>query len=165
VNLPPDLTVRALVAGEDMTALTELAHACDETYLEWTRPGWMVPIAPPGWADNYLAPDCWLHGAFEPGRRLVGSVAFRPSDEDPAAAHVGLVFVHPARWREGIAASMMALAEAEMQARGYVREQLWTPDGAPAERFYQAQGWTRDGRTTWHPWVGLDLVGYARDLV
>ena len=96
---------------------------------------------------------------------LVATVAFRPSDDDPKVAHVGLVFVHPSRWREGIAASMMALAEAEMLARGYVREQLWTPDGAPAERFYQAQGWARDGRTTWHPWVGLDLVGYARDLM
>ena len=35
----------------------------------------------------------------------------------------------------------MELAEAEMRARGYVREQLWTPKGAPAEQFYLAQGW------------------------
>ncbi len=49
-----------------------------------------------------------------------------------------------------------------MRARGYVREQLWTPNGAPAEQFYLAQGWRLDGRREWHPWVGLEMVGYAQ---
>jgi len=34
----------------------------------------------------------------------------------------------------------------EMVARGYVREMLWTPEGAPAEHFYRVRGWARDGR-------------------
>jgi len=55
-------------------------------------------------------------------------------------------------------------AEAAMLERGCAREQLWTPEGAPAERFYAARGWERDGRRAWHPWVGLTVVGYARDL-
>ena len=79
-------------------------------------------------------------------------------------AHVGLVFVHPSRWRQGIAGALLSLAEAEMVARGYVREQLWTPVGAPAEQFYAARGWERDGRREWHPWVGLEMVGYAQEL-
>ena len=79
-------------------------------------------------------------------------------------AHLGILFVHPSRWREGIAATLLASAEAAMVERGCVREQLWTPEGAPAERFYAARGWKRDGRRAWHPWVGLEVVGYARDL-
>ncbi len=96
------------------------------------------------------------------GEELIATVTFRP--HDAATAHVGLVFVHPSRWREGIAGAMLALAEAEMRARGFTRERLWTPLGAPAEQFYAAAGWERDGRREWHPWVGLEVVGYARDL-
>jgi GNAT superfamily N-acetyltransferase len=158
-----DLAVRPLTRA-DMGALTELARACDETYLEWTPKGWAVPEAPTGWANKYLQPEAWIEGAFEPSGRLVATVAFRPSDVAADVAHVGLVFTHPSRWREGLAGTLLSRAEAEMVVRGYVSEILWTPDGAPAESFYRARGWERDGRTEWHPWVGLQMVGYARDL-
>jgi hypothetical protein len=59
---------------------------------------------------------------------------------------------------------MLGLAEVEMRARGYARAVLWTPEGAPAERLYSALGWSRDGRRAWHDWVGLVVVGYAKDL-
>jgi GNAT superfamily N-acetyltransferase len=142
--------------ASDMGALTALARVCDETCLEWTPPGWIVPVAPPKWADRYLEDE-----GFE-GDRLIASVAFRSHTED--IAQVGLVFVHPSRWRQGIAARLMGLAEDEMRARGYARERLWTPSGAPAERFYVSLGWRRDGRREWHRWVGLEMVGYAKDL-
>ena len=35
------MNLRPLTA-DDMDALTELAHVCDETYLAWTQPGWVV---------------------------------------------------------------------------------------------------------------------------
>jgi GNAT superfamily N-acetyltransferase len=165
VSLPADLLVRAMDA-DDVPALLELARACDETYLEWTPPGWVVPTLPPNFAANYLTDTAWMHGAFDPSRRLVSTVAFRRSNEDPReTAHLGLVFVHPSRWREGIAGTMLERAEAEMVARGFVREQLWTPRGAPAERFYQVRGWRPNGRTDWNPWVALEMVGYSRDLL
>jgi GNAT superfamily N-acetyltransferase len=165
VNLPSDLLERELEA-EDLPALRELARVCDETYLEWTPPGWTIPVPPPNFAQNYLAPNAWMHGAFDAAARLVGTVAFRASDEAPTeVAHVGLVFVHPSRWREGIAGTMLERAEGEMVVRGFRREQLWTPVGAPAEHFYQARGWRPSGRREWHPWVGLEMVGYARNLM
>jgi GNAT superfamily N-acetyltransferase len=149
-----------LTAG-DMDALTELARVCDETYLSWTPPGWSVPVAPPHWADRYLEDDAWALLGWE-STELVASVAFRSHSSD--VAHVGLVFVHPSRWRQGIAGRMMRLAEEEMRGRGYVRARLWTPSGAPAEKFYAAQGWRLDGRREWHPWVGLEMAGYAKAL-
>ena len=153
--------IRALTSADE-PALTALARACDETYLEWAPKGWAVPEAPPGWANRYFQPDAYIEGRFEPD--LVATVAFRTSDLAPSIAHLGLVFVHPSRWRQGIAGALMDRAETEMVARGYVREMLWTPEGAPAEHFYRARGWARDDRTEWHPWVGLQMVGYARDL-
>jgi GNAT superfamily N-acetyltransferase len=163
VSLPADLHERPLDA-RDMPALTELARVCDETYLEWTPAGWTVPVAPPHWADRYLAPDAWARVATDAAGELLATVAFRRADVDASVAHLGLVFVHPSRWRQGVASAMLSLAEAEMVARGYVREQLWTPAGAPAEQFYRARGWERDGRREWHPWVGLEMVGYSREL-
>ena len=159
--LPADLRTRPLEPGDE-PALTELARVCDETYREWAPPGWKVPIAPRGWAARYFEPDAWGLLAFS-GEQLVATVTFRP--HAATVAHLGLVFVHPARWREGIAGAMLDRAEAEMRAHGYTRERLWTPLGAPAERFYQARGWERDGRREWHPWIGLEVVGYARELV
>jgi GNAT superfamily N-acetyltransferase len=75
-----------------------------------------------------------------------------------------MVIVRPSHWRRGLASRLLALAEAEMRARGYGREQLWTPEGAPAEKLYRALGWERDGRREWHPWAALWMVGYAKAL-
>ena len=154
------MNLQPLTPG-DIDALTELAHVCDETYLEWAPPGWTVPVQPPHWADRYMEDDAWAMLGWE-SEQLVASVAFRSHSSD--VAHVGQVLVHPSRWRQGIAARLMALAEEEMRARGYTREQLWTPKGAPAERFYVALGWRLDGRREWHPWAGFEMVGYAREL-
>jgi GNAT superfamily N-acetyltransferase len=153
------VNLRALTAG-DMDALTALARACDETYLSWAPRGWTVPVPPHGWTDRYLRPDAWTLGGFDD--ELVAGVAFRHEAE--ALAHVSLVLVHPSRWRQGIARRMLGLAEDEMRSRGYLREQLWTPAGAPAERFYDALGWRRDARQEFHPWAGLEMVGYVKDL-
>jgi GNAT superfamily N-acetyltransferase len=154
------VTLRPLRA-EDIDALTELAHVCDETYLEWARPGWTVPVAPPNWAERYLEERAWGLLGWEDDR-LIASVAFRPHSSE--VAHLGQLLVHPSRWRQGIARRLIGLAEEEMRARGYVREQLWTPKGAPAERFYVALGWRLDGRREWHPWAGLEMIGYAKEL-
>jgi GNAT superfamily N-acetyltransferase len=154
VNLRP-------LRRDDLPALTELAHRCDQTYLDWAPRGWTVPVAPPNWADRYLEPAAWaLVGWDDP--QLIASVAFRPHSKE--VAHLGQVIVDPSRWRQGIATRLIALAEDEMRARGYVREQLWTPVGAPAQKLYEALGWSLDGRREWHPWAGLWMVGYAKAL-
>jgi hypothetical protein len=51
-----------------------------------------------------------------------------------------------------------------MRDAGYGWGRLFTPQGAPAERFYLAQGWVADGRLAWHHVLGFPVVGYAREL-
>jgi GNAT superfamily N-acetyltransferase len=172
--LPADLVVRPLAAG-DGPALAALVEACDRSYRDWAPAGWTPPEIPPDWAARFAEPERWSRCALDAAGAMVAFASFRPArtSETPGRAdgpllagvgHLGAMFVHPARWREGIAGSLLRSAEREMRARGYTAAQLWTPEGAPAERFYAAQGWRRDGRVAWHDWTGLTVVGYAKPL-
>jgi hypothetical protein len=70
------------------------------------------------------------------------------------------MFVDPAHWRQGIAASLMGDAVTAMKEAGFTTAQLWTPEGAPARRFYEASGWTVTGATLHMPELNLPLVMY-----
>ncbi len=158
---------------DDAEPLAALVRACDETYNDWLPPGWTPPEVGADWSARFGEPERWSVVVEDAGE-LVGFASFRPAFEEtapgqfgaplPGVAHVGAVFVAPTRWRRGIAARMLASADAEMRSRGYSRAVLWTPEGAPAERLYVALGWERDGRRAWHDWVGVVVVGYAKRL-
>jgi GNAT superfamily N-acetyltransferase len=176
VTLPDDLRARPLAAG-DGPALAALVTACDQTYVDWAPAGWTAPEVAPDWAARFAEPDRWSCCVVDapPAGAFVGFVSFRPARASetpgradgavlPGVAHVGALFVHPSRWREGVGAWLLRRAEREARARGYTAAQLWTPQGAPAERFYAASGWRRDGRVAWHDWMGLTVVGYAKPL-
>jgi GNAT superfamily N-acetyltransferase len=169
--------------------MAELIRACDASYRDWTEPGWEPPPAGKEldrWRGRLTDGSWWTRIAREPAGRVVGLVCFtqavhqrteRHADGQrepeagplslepiPGRAHVSAVFTHPDRWREGIAAGMLELAEAQMRARGFREVQLWTPRDAPARRFYEATGWEHDGRVQWMPEMQLPLVAYVRRL-
>ena len=63
------------------------------------------------------------------------------SSRSRGRAHVSAVFTHPDRWRQGIAAALLAVAEDAMRAAGYARgRSSGRPEHAPARRFYEADG-------------------------
>ncbi len=165
--------VERAVEEADAGALVALIAACDETYRAWAPAGWAPPEVPADWRARVREPDRWSLVAAEPSFGLVAFASFRPAfarDEPgarsgpplPGLAHVGALYVHPLRWRRGIGAAMLARAEAAMRERGFARARLWTPDGAPAERFYRTLGWEPDGRRAWNEWLGLQVVGYGK---
>jgi GNAT superfamily N-acetyltransferase len=174
MSLPSDVELRA--AGEqDVDRIAALVGACDATYRAWAPPGWEPP--PPGreldrWRGRVLDGSWWTRVAVERGGRIVGLVCFTqavtaaPPWVEPIAgrAHVSAMFTHPDRWRQGIAAAMLAHAEQTMRAEGYVEAQLWTPEAAPARRFYEAQGWLPDGRRQWLEDLALPIVAYVKAL-
>jgi GNAT superfamily N-acetyltransferase len=151
----------------DVDAMLAVVTACDETWREWAPEDWEPPA--PGsaqWVSQLGASDRWTRVAIAPGHQLVGLVSWGPAREGPewalvpGMAHLGALFVDPQHWRRGIAATLLGAATDAMRAAGYAHAQLNTPVGAPAERFYAAQGWSRDGRTRWHEAVRLPSVGY-----
>jgi GNAT superfamily N-acetyltransferase len=177
VTLPADLELRVPVPGDER-AIADLVAACDETYRSWTPPGWEPP--PPGreldrWRGRITDGSWWTRIAIENGGRVVGLVCFTQALDRvggdanaghpiPQRAHVSAVFTHPRRWREGIAAGLLALAEEGMRAQGFREVQLWTPREAPARRFYEAAGWRHDGREQWLAELQLPIVAYVKAL-
>jgi GNAT superfamily N-acetyltransferase len=171
--LPSGLQTRRPAPG-DGDALRALVAACDLSYLDWAPAGWTPPAVATDWSARLGEPGRWSLCAFA-GDDLVAYASFRPARHEPAPgtatgpplpglAHVAALYVHPARWRHGIGTAMLARAEAQMRSRGYGAARLWTPEGAPAERFYAAHGWRRDVRSGWDGWLGLQMVGYAKRL-
>jgi GNAT superfamily N-acetyltransferase len=193
VTIPADLEVRAPGSG-DVEGIAALVAACDETYRAWAPPGWTPPPPGrelDRWRGRITDGSWWTRIAVEPSERVVGLVCFTqavvqrtlPSPQGklpirpvrspadvltlepiPFRAHVSAVFTHPDRWRQGIAAGLLALAEASMRADGYREVQLWTPREAPARRFYEASGWRHDGREQWLAELALPIVAYVKAL-
>jgi GNAT superfamily N-acetyltransferase len=102
--------------------------------------------------------------SFRPARSVDPPGGAGEGEPLPAVAHLSALLVHPSRWREGIGAALLARAETAMAGSGYRDARLWTPDGAPAERFYRARGWSSDGRRGFNDWLGMAMVGYAKTL-
>jgi GNAT superfamily N-acetyltransferase len=155
----------------DTDAMLDLVAACDETWREWTPPYWEPPPRESArWVTEIGATDRWTRVAVEPDGVLAGFVSWGPAREGagwalvPGVAHLGALFVHPRAWRRGIASRLLDAAVTSMRQAGYTRARLNTPVRAPAERFYAAKGWRRDGGERWHATVGLPSVGYALDL-
>jgi GNAT superfamily N-acetyltransferase len=100
---------------------------------------------------------------------LVAFIAWEPvtaadgEAQAAAVAQIASLFVDPARWRRGIATTLFANAEHAMRERGYDLARLWTPEGAPAQRLYERNGWRPDGRRAYDR-SRLWVVGYAKPL-
>ena len=86
---------------------------------------------------------------------VVGMAAGMPARADdgagpevPGLCHLGMVFVSPSRWGEGIGNRLVEEALIEAPGRGYDRIQLWThEDNHRAQRLYAAHGFAPTGRT------------------
>jgi len=169
--LPDDLRLCDL-ALDDLQPILELVGACDRTYVEWAPQGWEPPdlaLDQARWTKDWDQPDRWARGAIEHSERLIGMVGWRAQRDDygrvlRGVAHVSALFVHPDRWREGIAEALLQIAEGSMSERGYRFARLWTPERAPARAFYEATGWSEDGRSGWHEALRLPIVGYEKRL-
>ncbi len=96
------------------------------------------------------------------GDALLGFATFGPSrDADaPAAGELFALYVDPQRWRTGAGRALVTATRERLRARGHEQAILWVLDGnESAERFYEADGWRRDGASRWEdPWGVRSLV-------
>jgi GNAT superfamily N-acetyltransferase len=171
VSAPADTTLRP-VGPADLAAMRTIVAACDESWREWTPPGWAPPpVASQQWIEHLGAADRWTRLAVGPGGRVIGLVSWGAArgagpgwELLPGVAYLAAVFVHPSCWRRGLATRLLDAALDAMRAAGYARARLNTPVGAPAERFYAARGWTRGSQPRWHEGMKLPVVQYSIDL-
>lgn len=71
-----------------------------------------------------------------------------PRDGTDGAGHLMALYVDPDRWHRGTGQTLIARGRAELVARGHRDAVLWVLAGnVRAQRFYEADGWTSDGRT------------------
>jgi GNAT superfamily N-acetyltransferase len=158
----------------DRDELVDLVLRCDQTYREWAGSDLRLPAR-----DEELAH--WHRRFADPLQRIrvaevegviAGTCAWTQARSGHGVgppitgrAHVSAVFVDPAHWRQGIAAALLGEAVVAMAAAGFASAQLWTPEGAPARRFYEANGWTVvDGARLHMPELNLPLVMYETAL-
>jgi GNAT superfamily N-acetyltransferase len=158
----------------DRETLVDLVLRCDQTYRDWAGPELRLPARAEElahWHRRFADPVQRIRVAEIDGA-IVGVIAWTQARQahgiGPAIdgrAHVSAVFVDPAHWRKGVAKTLMCEAVAAMAAAGFASAQLWTPEGAPARRFYEAGGWTVvDGAGLHMPELNLPLVMYETAL-
>jgi len=84
------------------------------------------------------------------GEIVIGMVSIGPSRDDdlPELGEVQALYVEPGRWRSGAGSDLMATAEALLIEAGFREALLWVfRDNDRARRFYEATGWSSDGRS------------------
>jgi GNAT superfamily N-acetyltransferase len=159
---------------DDRDALVDLVLRCDQTYRDWAGPDLRLPSREEElahWHRRFADPLQRIRVA-EVDAEIAGTCAWTQARAGHGVgppiqrrAHVSAMFVDPGRWRQGIAGALLGDAVAAMGAAGFGSAQLWTPEGAPARRFYEASGWTVvDGARLHMPELNLPLVMYETAL-
>jgi GNAT superfamily N-acetyltransferase len=101
---------------------------------------------------------------------IVGFADTGPSRDDDAASEVAelyAIYVDQKVLATGVGRALMQQATDDLRERGYRTGVLWVLDGnTTAQRFYEAAGWSLDGRVKTENSQGLVLreVRYSTDL-
>lgn len=136
-----------------------------DDYLDQLRPEDRAP----SYDFTSLDPvNPWTIVAFEKGL-IHGFATTAPSRLPDLADHGELCALHvdPEQWGRGIGITLVSAARARMFELGFRSAYLWVLAGnVRADRFYQRDGWARDGVSrTGSVWgVTVDEVRYQRGL-
>jgi GNAT superfamily N-acetyltransferase len=109
-----------------------------------------------------MAVATWVAGTG--GTDIDGFVSVGRSRDDDASSLIGelyAIYVHPDSWSTGVGYALFSLATRALAA-DYVAATLWVLEGnSRACRFYERQGWTRDGARREQAW-GAAVLQEAR---
>lgn len=145
---------RTLEADEAAARAGELAEVLLDCVEDGASVGFMAPLAPGkamafwrGVADGVARGDRVLLAAEDAAGRIVGTVqvVFAAPENQPHRADVAKMLVHRRARRRGVAARLLAAAEAAARDAGRRVLVLDTVTGSDAERLYARCGWQRVG--------------------
>jgi GNAT superfamily N-acetyltransferase len=155
---PPPVTTRVARPSdaETMARTTALGFA---TYRSFGASG---ATPPPLGADSVRERlgrrDTWALLAFVAGEPA-GHVALFPDWRREETAYLWQLFVRPAWWGSGLAATLHGAFVEEAVGRGFRTARLNTPAAhARARRFYERNGWVVSGPP--EAWGGLVVAEY-----
>ena len=152
---------------EDAERAAEIVFAADSGWAESMPAGWEpTPYEQDlaEWRQVIADPRRWNLAAATAQGRLIAVLSMHADQDDPATGHLSALFVDSGYQGTGIGAALMARCEAEWRRRGVTQGHLWTPQGAPAERFYTRLGWRRNGRIRWWEAAGMHIAGFVKPL-
>jgi GNAT superfamily N-acetyltransferase len=156
-----------LATADDIPDLVETVRAGFETYRGWAPRGWTPPereLHVAGIRGRLAERGCFCMLAEDEGA-VAGQVGTVPVRGPRDAGHVWMLFVREEWWGTGLAARLLAAAEADAVERGWAELRLQTPsEHGRARAFYEREGWTTDGEPLYEPTLGLVLVTYRRAL-
>ena len=102
------------------------------------------------WERDLVAPPPSHWWVAERGGAIVGVAGVGASRDpmDPALGELDTLHVAPDSFRTGVGRALMEVALGQLNRDGYAEAVLWTVNHYPrGQRFYEAMGWRRDGRT------------------
>jgi GNAT superfamily N-acetyltransferase len=151
--------------ARDVPELVETVRQGFETYRAWAPRGWEPPereLHVTGVRGRLAQPGSWCEVA-DAGGQLAGQVGTVPARSAPHAAHIWMLFLREPWWGTGLAARLLARADAAAIAAGQAELRLQTPsEHARARAFYEREGFERRGEPLYEPMLGLVLVSYRR---
>jgi len=145
-------------------AVPELAHILVDAVESGASVSFLAGLdeerAAAWWSDRaslVAAGEIVPHVARQ-AERIVGTVLLILSTKEnsPHRAEIAKLLVHRSARGQGIAAALLAAAEAEAMTRGRTLLVLDTVTGSPAERLYLRLGWRAVGSV---PGFALDVAG------
>jgi GNAT superfamily N-acetyltransferase len=154
----PSTSFRELEAA-DIAEVAALVVRCDELTGEW-MPGFQLPDGHAEreveiWREDFANQEFRAQVACDPEGTIVGVVG-------TDGWHVASLFVEPRLHGQGLGSRLLARAEAWTQEAGHERATLNVLEGSPAMRFYERNGWTRDGRRKLYEAFDMPTVGYEK---
>lgn len=167
------MNLRPAVPGDAMAVARVHVRAWQAAYRGLMPDDYLAGLRPEDRAQRYD------FASVDPGRprtlvaleadTILGFATVSPARDGDAAGHGELcaLYVEPDCWGRGVGRALASAARNELYSLGFRNALLWVVAGNKrAERFYRADGWTRDGshraRQVWN--VTVDTVRYGRVL-
>jgi ribosomal protein S18 acetylase RimI-like enzyme len=94
----------------------------------------------------------------EKGGSVVGFASCGESRDTAGEGELYAIYVLPEAWGSGAGPALMAAALAALRAEGFATASLWVLDDNPrAQRFYEREGWARDGGRREEEFLGVSI--------